>query len=364
MPADRLSPPDPAIQAEIDHLPTDTPYEPIPRPDVVNLCVLRYYLSVLECPRPSLADSPNACLEYDRILFLVSGIPDIHELDRWCNCELGEHLTAAATLDIRKRLSQSTRRCFSDVDPLRITDALALLGRLPPPVPLSAEPALQERDAGSYDPWVWDLSSGETPSEGEQPGTAAPDSASEQESAAPADLTPPRTSAPPPSPDPPPGPATPPSGTEAPGFADAGDQPADEDTESRVAAILREKPRAKSPAIARKLELDERTIRKTSAWKENRRRLRAKRADAIDRAMPLSEVMLAAIDSKTAKPDEIAAEREEQKEPEAIDPIELLARQYLEGADCNQKARFHRLSEKDKEHELKAWQLSGERIAD
>ena len=84
----------------------------------------------------------------------------------------------------------------------------------------------------------------------------------------------------------------------------------------------------------------------------------------MDRARRLSAPMMAAIDSKTAKPDEIAAAREEQAEPEAIDPIDLLTRRYLEGADSDQKARFHRLSKAEREHELKAWDLTEERLAD
>jgi hypothetical protein len=157
-----LPAPDPAIRAEIEHLRRGS-LDPLPRPEVVTLGVLRYYLSVLECPEPDLAKSPDACREYRRILFLVNDIPDIRELSRWCNCMLGEDLTVAASLAVRKRLSQGTRRSFSDVDRLRIVDVVALLGKLPRPEPLASEPAPPARpewDGEPYDPFVWESPAG------------------------------------------------------------------------------------------------------------------------------------------------------------------------------------------------------------
>jgi hypothetical protein len=155
MPTDGLPAPDPAIQAEIDYLRRGS-YDLLPRPKAITLGVLRYYLSVLECPEPDPAKSPDAFREYRRILLLVNAIPDIRELARWCNCVLGDHLTVAATLAIRNRLSQNMRRSFSDIDGLRIADVVTLLGKLPRPDPLPGEPARTELDGEPWDRWVFD----------------------------------------------------------------------------------------------------------------------------------------------------------------------------------------------------------------
>jgi hypothetical protein len=61
---------------------------------------------------------------------------------------------------------------------------------------------------------------------------------------------------------------------------------------------------------------------------------------------------------------DIAAEREEQDDPEAVEPTELLRRQYVEGATADQKARFHRLNPADQENELRDWKLTNDRMPD
>lgn len=133
---DGLPAPDPYLQYKIKNLPRYSPYEPLPRPDAVTLEVLRWYLTVLERPEPDPNVSARAFHEYRQVLYLVSDLPDIRELQRWCHSKLGEQLTAAATIAIRKRLSSETLRTWDDIDGLRIADVVTLLGRLPRPTPL------------------------------------------------------------------------------------------------------------------------------------------------------------------------------------------------------------------------------------
>ena len=40
----------------------------------------------------------------------------------------------------------------------------------------------------------------------------------------------------------------------------------------------------------------------------------------------------------------------------------MLKRRYLEGAEADQRARFHRLTPADQEHELQSWELTGDRV--
>jgi hypothetical protein len=70
------------------------------------------------------------------------------------------------------------------------------------------------------------------------------------------------------------------------------------DTESRVAEILSKNPRTKSPAIAKQIGKDEKTIRNTKAWRDNRARLKEEKARRSVRARPLTEEMVATIPSK------------------------------------------------------------------
>jgi hypothetical protein len=149
--------------------------------------------------------------------------------------------------------------------------------------------------------------------------------------------------------------------------------PAEEqDTESRVAAILRDKPHAKSPVIAREIGKSEQCVRLTAAWKENRERLKQQSQKPGVHARPLTRAMLEVIDSEDRDPAEIAAEREEQEmqdrtrpdDPAGIEPIEVLKSKYLEGANADERARFNRLSMADQEHEVMAWRWTGKRLAD
>jgi hypothetical protein len=149
--------------------------------------------------------------------------------------------------------------------------------------------------------------------------------------------------------------------------------PADEqDTNSRVAEKLRANPRAKSDEIARAIGKSAQRVRTTLAWKEHQERRRKQGQKPSVQTRPLTPAMLAAVDAKADDPADIAAENEEQEMQERARPddvataeqIEVLERKYLEGADANERARFHRLSPADQEHELRAWQWTGNRLAD
>jgi hypothetical protein len=107
------------------------------------------------------------------------------------------------------------------------------------------------------------------------------------------------------------------------------------------------------------------TVRNSKAWKtrpKGQTRGRTKSTDAMDHARPLTAPMLAARKSEVADPADIAAEQEGQDD--AIEPTELLRRRYLEGATEEQRARFHKLNPADQEHELKAWEVTGDRVAE
>lgn len=144
----------------------------------------------------------------------------------------------------------------------------------------------------------------------------------------------------------------------------SGDLDADEDTDSRVAAILREKPRTKSPVIADILKLSEKTIRKTAAWRANRKFLNKQKATRTEGDRRLTRRMLASIPSGSDDPAEIIAEQEEKDDTLTVEPIDVLRRRYLEGADASQKARFYRMNEVDQEYELTAWKITGDRLAE
>jgi hypothetical protein len=154
------------------------------------------------------------------------------------------------------------------------------------------------------------------------------------------------------------------------------DQPDDDrDTNTRVAELLARDPNMTSPAIFRKTGIPEKTIRRSRAWRERPKRQdqgAPKSTDALDHARVLSTQMLATIRSSTAAPAEIVADQEERErqerphreDPEVIEPIEVLRRRYLEGADAGQRARFHHLNRTEQEHELRAWELTGDRLAE
>jgi hypothetical protein len=154
------------------------------------------------------------------------------------------------------------------------------------------------------------------------------------------------------------------------------DQPGDgRDTNTQVAQALERNPDATSPAIRRATGINEKTIRRSGAWRNRPKRQdqqAPKSTDALDHARPLTAPMLAAIHSSTADPAELVADQEERdkqertrlEDPEAIGPFEVVRRRYLEGADAGQRARFHRLTPADQENELRAWELTGDRLAE
>jgi hypothetical protein len=143
--------------------------------------------------------------------------------------------------------------------------------------------------------------------------------------------------------------------------------PAGEDrknTNAVVNAHLQRDPKISAAAISRATGIPAPTVRNSRAWRTHQARLQQEKresADAMDHARPLTAPMLAAIDSEAADPAELAAERENQDDPEVIEPTEVLRRRYLEGATADQRAQFHRLNSADQEHELSAWEVTGAR---
>jgi hypothetical protein len=160
------------------------------------------------------------------------------------------------------------------------------------------------------------------------------------------------------------------SGTEAPQMnppraAARGDA---RETERRVAEKLRDDLHATSDEIFKVTGISAQRVRNTDAWKANRKLLQEPHQQR--RTVSLTDEMLAVRDSGASDPADIAAEREEKerqkhapaRDPEAIEPIEILQRRYLEGANSDQRARFNRLNQADQEHELTAWRLTGDRM--
>jgi hypothetical protein len=155
--------------------------------------------------------------------------------------------------------------------------------------------------------------------------------------------------------------------------SDASASPVEEqNTDNRVAAFLRDNPRASSQEIADTIGRSNQRVRTTLAWRENRQRLKEQGQKPTVHTRPLTPAILAALDAKADDPADIAAELEEQEMQErarpddlaGTGPIEVLKRRYLEGADADERARFYRLSPADQEHELRAWQWTGKRLAD
>jgi hypothetical protein len=146
----------------------------------------------------------------------------------------------------------------------------------------------------------------------------------------------------------------------------------DEDTEKQVTEILSQNPRTSLREVAKQVGRSTGYACRARAWKANQVRLKEQKARASVRARPLTRKILAAFDSKAADPYEIVADQDERErqehtlleDPEAIAPIEVLRRRYLEGANAQQRARFHDLNPTDQEHELRAWELTGDRLAE
>lgn len=138
-----------------------------------------------------------------------------------------------------------------------------------------------------------------------------------------------------------------------------------EETERRVAEKLREAPRATSEEIANAIGgISPGRVRNTNAWK-NRDTLKQQPTQKSVRDTPLTDEMLAVIDSGARDPAEIVAEQEErdgqEHSPEAMESLEVTQRRYIEGASSQERARFNRMTASDKEHELIAWKLTGTR---
>jgi hypothetical protein len=150
-----------------------------------------------------------------------------------------------------------------------------------------------------------------------------------------------------------------------------------ESTNDKVREILRDKPRATSSRIGKELGVSEKTVRKTPAWRENRARLKqrkAERADALDHAKSLTDKM---ISSKSAHdmandqrwngrpfPRSSAADDPaviaEAREEEAMKEFELLEREYVDQADPAERANFYAMREhKERQAYLDAWKRTG-----
>ncbi len=133
-------------------------------------------------------------------------------------------------------------------------------------------------------------------------------------------------------------------------------------TNARVKDELGRNPHATSQEIAKKVGRSSQTVRRTKAWREHQALLnpqKPKSTDAMDHARPLSAPMLAVIGSGAADPADIAADREELDDSEALDPIEARRRRFLETATPGQRARLNSLSPGEQAHELEAWDRTG-----
>jgi hypothetical protein len=142
----------------------------------------------------------------------------------------------------------------------------------------------------------------------------------------------------------------------------------DQDTNSRVEAELSRNPKATSLQIAKAIGKADQTVRRMKAWNEHRARRKATSPQRQIPTVPLTDKILAVCDSKAGDPAEIAAEREEQErlqlahsdDPAAIEPSEVLKRRYLEVASAHQKGRFYKMTPAEQDHELLAWDATGD----
>ena len=132
-----------------------------------------------------------------------------------------------------------------------------------------------------------------------------------------------------------------------------------QDTNSGVAAFLRDRPHATSRETAEEIGKSDQRVRTTSAWKEHRKKLREQRQKPEVHTRPLTPAMLAVIDSKDRDPAEIAAERELQETQRSRSRYSNGS--TWKGLTDSRKLRFYKLSPADKEHEVRAWHLTGER---
>jgi hypothetical protein len=153
----------------------------------------------------------------------------------------------------------------------------------------------------------------------------------------------------------------------------------DKNTDDRVREILRDRPYAKSPKIARELRVSDTTVRNTPAWKENRARLeqrKAERADALHHAKSLTAKREAVISSKSAddvangqrwngrpcSPSSAADDPKviaEAREEEALKEFELLERQYLDQASDADRANYFAMKRGKRQEYLDAWKRTG-----
>jgi hypothetical protein len=134
------------------------------------------------------------------------------------------------------------------------------------------------------------------------------------------------------------------------------------DTNTRVKEQLERNPNATSVDIRKTTGLSDKTVRRSKAWREHRKghaQKNPKSVDALDRRRPMTASMLAAIESRTADPAEIVAEREAESDTEIIEPIDLLRGRFSDQATPSQRAHLNRLPPAEQEMELRAWDMTG-----
>jgi hypothetical protein len=285
---------------------------------------------------PRWSDSPETTREllehaWSILEFLLMDASGIRELRWFANVKLRADLTSETAMEFRNWLSEKLQKAWTEVGAMPLRDAVRLLDRpdgsadSPPSGTRVRPPAMPEAAADHPAPLI----EGETAEPVNRPGTPIE-----------------------------------PAAASTGGNVKRGDR---KRTNARVQEELDRNPDATSEEVGHKVHRKPQTVRATKAWKAHQARLereKSKGTDAMDHARPLTEPMLASIGSATADPATLAAEREGQIDLEAIEPIELLRRKYLEGATADERARFNRLNPADQEGELQAWKWSGIRLAE
>jgi hypothetical protein len=133
---------------------------------------------------------------------------------------------------------------------------------------------------------------------------------------------------------------------------------------------LRDKPDATSKEIGKAIGRHPGVVRNKPAWKSREKRPQKMPKQKSVRTVPLTDSTLAVrTDAKADDRAKIAIEHEEQElrertgldGAEEMEPLEVLQRKYIEGANSDEKARYYELSQADKEHVVIAWKLTGDR---
>lgn len=139
------------------------------------------------------------------------------------------------------------------------------------------------------------------------------------------------------------------------------------DREATVAEYLREHPDAASPDVFKGTGIPEGTLRKLAAWKAHQARRKAEKParhpDAMQRARPLSEAMVAAVPARTEDPAELAEAREAESLVDRLrdDPEYrgIVESEYRQTVDPSDRAAYHRASRDEQITILAAWKLTG-----